>query len=467
MSSGKSWIFYTMALLITEMVSVRSVSLAQGQGIIQGKALSGAVSSSFRAVAVAKDERGVTDTARIFQTSLYGGTAFRLMGLPLDRTFWISILNADGKAIKTVAARVDSMHNPLDLSIDLSEGSSMGGINGMVSASGQVSHYMALDRYVYTSADTLHIRYRIENLGQIPVVFNFSDAQCYDFSIQREDVPIWRWSDGRMFAQVAGSLELASGEGITYEAGLDLASLDLSVDVRYTLKGYLTTFPTETGERLPEMELSFFMRSTASLNADVQVGSPVTVDGISGGPLIFDTESPVDPLQCLMEILPYPDNPAASIPGYRFIQAVDLLLEAALGRMVTSLKVQIPYEERRLEGLNIQEPNIQMFMLNLEGDVLQWQKVPSEVDQSENYVIGSPRGFGPIGLFAIPGTGLIGDFNSDGKVGFEDFLSFVKGYGKRAGDPDFLPELDLNEDSEVGFKDFLFFAKHYGEALPK
>ena len=199
----------------------------------------------------------------------------------------------------------------------------------------------------------------------------------------------------------------------------------------------------------------------------IKAAIQVTVDGLYNDILFLTLESPFEALQGNVKILLRFENLWAPIPGYRFIQAVDLLPEAVVGDMVTSLRAQIPYDERRLEGLNIQEPNIQMFMLNLEEDVLQWQKVPSEVDQSENYVIGSPRGFGPIGLFAIPGTGLIGDFNSDGKVGFEDFLSFVKGYGKRAGDPDFLPELDLNEDSEVGFKDFLFFAKHYGEALPK
>ena len=56
---------------------------------------------------------------------------------------------------------------------------------------------------------------------------------------------------------------------------------------------------------------------------------------------------------------------------------------------------------------------------------------------------------------------------ADRGVGFKNFVSFARGSGNRAEDPDYQPELDLDGDSEVEFKDLVVFVAHYGETLPE
>jgi DNA-binding beta-propeller fold protein YncE len=63
---------------------------------------------------------------------------------------------------------------------------------------------------------------------------------------------------------------------------------------------------------------------------------------------------------------------------------------------------------------------------------------------------------------AQPSDPVAYDFDSDGIVGFEDFLTFARGYGKAQGDPAFDARLDLNADGTVDFTDFLAFARNYG-----
>ncbi|MFQ5962282.1 MAG: BsuPI-related putative proteinase inhibitor, partial [Candidatus Methylomirabilales bacterium] len=46
--------------------------------------------------------------------------------------------------------------------------------------------------------------------GKDPLTLNFSTSQRYDFQIEKEGEILWRWSDGRMFAQVVGQFSLSS-----------------------------------------------------------------------------------------------------------------------------------------------------------------------------------------------------------------------------------------------------------------
>jgi len=54
------------------------------------------------------------------------------------------------------------------------------------------------------------------------------------------------------------------------------------------------------------------------------------------------------------------------------------------------------------------------------------------------------------------------DFDANGEVGFSDFVAFVSGFGKNAGDVGFNPTYDLNNDHKVAFADFLIFAQNFG-----
>ena len=55
------------------------------------------------------------------------------------------------------------------------------------------------------------------------------------------------------------------------------------------------------------------------------------------------------------------------------------------------------------------------------------------------------------------------DFNSDGTVGFADFLLFVALFGLSQGDAGYDVRYDLDGDGTIGFGDFLIFANDFGK----
>ena len=52
------------------------------------------------------------------------------------------------------------------------------------------------------------------------------------------------------------------------------------------------------------------------------------------------------------------------------------------------------------------------------------------------------------------------DYDTDGKIGFSDFLIFTQAFGKTD------PDRDLDGDGKVGFSDFLTFAQQFGRTRP-
>lgn len=51
------------------------------------------------------------------------------------------------------------------------------------------------------------------------VTFSFPSSQRYDFAIiDSSGQEVWRWSNGKMFLQVIGSLTLKPGSAITFKA---------------------------------------------------------------------------------------------------------------------------------------------------------------------------------------------------------------------------------------------------------
>jgi Ca2+-binding EF-hand superfamily protein len=59
---------------------------------------------------------------------------------------------------------------------------------------------------------------------------------------------------------------------------------------------------------------------------------------------------------------------------------------------------------------------------------------------------------------------LVADFDNDGNVNFNDFLTFADGFGVAPLSPSHNPRSDLNGDGPVDFHDFLLFASHFGES---
>ena len=54
------------------------------------------------------------------------------------------------------------------------------------------------------------------------------------------------------------------------------------------------------------------------------------------------------------------------------------------------------------------------------------------------------------------------DFDSDGSVGFQDFLLFAAVFGKNVGDDGYDSKFDLDGSVDIGFGDFLAFAAAFG-----
>ncbi|WP_224269257.1 BsuPI-related putative proteinase inhibitor [Haloprofundus salinisoli] len=63
----------------------------------------------------------------------------------------------------------------------------------------------------------------VENRGDERVTLSFRDARRAEFVVTDADgdSEVWRWSDGRMFAQMLGSETLDPGESMTFEGVWD------------------------------------------------------------------------------------------------------------------------------------------------------------------------------------------------------------------------------------------------------
>lgn len=66
---------------------------------------------------------------------------------------------------------------------------------------------------VEVSPDGVELTLYVTNAGAAPAIFTFPSARRYDFGVVAESgEEVWRWSDGRSFAQVATTDTLAPDE---------------------------------------------------------------------------------------------------------------------------------------------------------------------------------------------------------------------------------------------------------------
>ena len=74
------------------------------------------------------------------------------------------------------------------------------------------------DKPSYAKGEPIAMTFKVFNQTEERITFHFSDAQRYDFIIEdRKGNKVWRWSDGRMFAQVLGEETLGPGrEELSY-----------------------------------------------------------------------------------------------------------------------------------------------------------------------------------------------------------------------------------------------------------
>lgn len=69
-----------------------------------------------------------------------------------------------------------------------------------------------------TTADGVEFRLTVTNDETEPIELTFRDSGLADFAVLEEGTEVWRWSDGRMFAQVIGHERLEPGESATFDA---------------------------------------------------------------------------------------------------------------------------------------------------------------------------------------------------------------------------------------------------------
>jgi hypothetical protein len=68
-----------------------------------------------------------------------------------------------------------------------------------------------------TVGDGVQFRFSIVNSGDTPVELTFRDACKAEFTVYDDGETVWRFSDGKMFAQVLTSANLQPGETAAFE----------------------------------------------------------------------------------------------------------------------------------------------------------------------------------------------------------------------------------------------------------
>ena len=64
---------------------------------------------------------------------------------------------------------------------------------------------MSTDKMSYAVGEPIKLTVKIFNCNEEDVIFHFNTSQRYDFIIEDEEGnEVWRWSEGRMFAQMLG-----------------------------------------------------------------------------------------------------------------------------------------------------------------------------------------------------------------------------------------------------------------------
>jgi hypothetical protein len=81
---------------------------------------------------------------------------------------------------------------------------------------------MSLEGALETAADgardAVMFVFTVTNTGDEAVELQFSDSCKAEFVVEDDGTEVWRFTEGRMFAQVLSSETLGPGEQATYEA---------------------------------------------------------------------------------------------------------------------------------------------------------------------------------------------------------------------------------------------------------
>ncbi|EMA39705.1 BsuPI-related putative proteinase inhibitor [Halobiforma nitratireducens] len=75
-----------------------------------------------------------------------------------------------------------------------------------------------LETDVSTGNDAVAFEFTVTNTGSTPQELQFTDAAKAEFVVEDEGREVWRFTEGRAFAQMISSERLAPDETATYEA---------------------------------------------------------------------------------------------------------------------------------------------------------------------------------------------------------------------------------------------------------
>jgi len=221
------------------------------------------------------------------------------------------------------------------------------------------------------------------------------------------------------------------------------------------------------------------VRQTVSLTvAPAENRSPALADGlvVSSGPAAGrDDRPPAPPAQIragfqdgqveVRWVLSADDEPARwfpfggrwvrrqSVAGYRIYRSQEGGLYEEMGRVGSGV-------DRFVDAVG-HEPGTYRYKV-LAADQDNWREMlifpGTEADRQRTVVVGGEPGV-PVDAEGNPVLGL---FNDDGVVDFEDFFLFADHFGLGGGNPDFDSMYDLDGSGVVDFEDFFLFADHFG-----
>lgn len=87
---------------------------------------------------------------------------------------------------------------------------------------GPMGYSAAVREEIFLKGAPVDLTLTLRNRGPAAVTFSFPTAQRFDVVLYDDNCrEIWRWSRGRMFAQVLGSLTVAPGAIVTYRVRWD------------------------------------------------------------------------------------------------------------------------------------------------------------------------------------------------------------------------------------------------------
>jgi hypothetical protein len=100
---------------------------------------------------------------------------------------------------------------------------------------------ISTDRDDYEVGDAVHFRLKAENTGNDLLILRFPTGQRFDFQVtdQRGNT-LWSYSEGRVFTQAVGEVELAPGQTVEFSE-----EWEAEESGTYIVRGWLTTFEAE------------------------------------------------------------------------------------------------------------------------------------------------------------------------------------------------------------------------------